>query len=77
MVTKSSPSAESDSTSSKIPHFHGHRARLRTKFDQAQGKGLADYELLELLLFLARPTRGCETSRKSSPSKIWFHRCSF
>jgi DNA repair protein RadC len=55
MVTKSSLSAESDLTSPKVPHFHGHRARLRAKFDQAQGKGLADYELLELLLFLALP----------------------
>jgi DNA repair protein RadC len=39
----------------QVPHFHGHRARLRDKFAQAQGKGLADYELLELLLFLAVP----------------------
>jgi len=28
---------------------------FRAKFDQAQGMGLADYELLELLLFLAIP----------------------
>jgi len=35
--------------------YLGHRARLREKFAQAQGIGLADYEILELLLFLAIP----------------------
>lgn len=50
------PLSPPDSPFSKeTPHFHGHRARLRDKFAQAQGKGLADYELLELLLFLAVP----------------------
>src|SRR4051812_13209617 len=38
-----------------VPHFHGHRDRLRAKFREDQGKGLADYELLELLLFLVIP----------------------
>ncbi len=55
MVMKSSRSQENETSSLKAPHFHGHRARLRDKFAQAQGKGLADYELLELLLFLAIP----------------------
>ena len=55
MVMKSSRSQENETSSLKAPHFHGHRARLRDKFAQAQGQGLADYELLELLLFLAIP----------------------
>jgi len=42
-------------SSKPTPHFHGHRVRLREKFAEAHGKGLADYELLELLLFLAIP----------------------
>jgi DNA repair protein RadC len=31
----------------------GHRARLRQRFNQAGRQGLADYELLELLLSFA------------------------
>lgn len=50
MATKSLRSQEN-----KGSQVLGHRARLRDKFAQAHGKGLADYELLELLLFLAVP----------------------
>ena len=32
------------------PHYHGHRDRLRQRFRDTDGKGLADYEVLELLL---------------------------
>ncbi|AZU03539.1 DNA repair protein RadC [Glycocaulis alkaliphilus] len=39
------------------PHYHGHRDRLRTRFAEAGGKGLADYEILELILFRAIPQR--------------------
>ena len=37
------------------PHFHGHRQRLRARFDEAGGDALPDYELLELLLCQALP----------------------
>jgi DNA repair protein RadC len=33
------------------PHYHGHRERLRARFLAEGGEALADYELLELLLF--------------------------
>lgn len=33
------------------PHYHGHRERLRGRFREAGAASLADYELLELLLF--------------------------
>lgn len=33
------------------PHYTGHRQRLRQRFRNSGGDGLADYELLELLLF--------------------------
>jgi len=36
-------------------HGQGHRARLRARFEEAGGDALADYELLELLLFRAIP----------------------
>ncbi|ABC21536.1 RadC family protein [Rhodospirillum rubrum] len=37
-----------------LPHYSGHRARLRDRF-LANPDGLPDYELLELLLFQANP----------------------
>jgi DNA repair protein RadC len=36
-------------------HYLGHRARLRERFLGASGDALPDYELLELILFSARP----------------------
>ena len=33
------------------PHFLGHRERLRTRFLEGGAAALADYELLELILF--------------------------
>ncbi len=35
----------------EAPHFHGHRQRLRERFMEAGETALADYELLELVLF--------------------------
>jgi DNA repair protein RadC len=37
------------------PHFHGHRERLRERFLKGGSDALADYELLELVLFRALP----------------------
>jgi DNA repair protein RadC len=37
------------------PHYHGHRQRLRTRFLDAGGDALPDYELLELMLFASNP----------------------
>ena len=39
------------------PHYHGHRNRLRARFLSAGSDALADYELLELILFRAIPQR--------------------
>ncbi len=39
------------------PHYHEHRQRLRARFMDAGADALPDYELLELLLFLAIPRR--------------------
>ncbi len=33
------------------PHYHGHRERLRERFREAGPNALADYEILELLLY--------------------------
>ena len=34
-----------------VPHYHGHRDRLRERFGSAGADSLAEYELLELLLY--------------------------
>lgn len=39
------------------PHYHGHRDRLRARFERAGGDALPDYELLELVLFRSIPRR--------------------
>jgi DNA repair protein RadC len=39
------------------PHHAGHRARLKGRFIESGPQALADYELLELLLFMAIPRR--------------------
>jgi DNA repair protein RadC len=39
------------------PHHFGHRDRLRTRFMEAGASALADYEMLELILFRALPQR--------------------
>ncbi|MGB4106414.1 MAG: DNA repair protein RadC [Alphaproteobacteria bacterium] len=48
----------------EVPHFHGHRDRLRQRFRDAPAS-LADYELLELVLFLAIPQRDVKPLAKS------------
>ncbi|MFM2128527.1 MAG: repair protein [Pseudomonadota bacterium] len=37
------------------PHYLGHRERLRARFLKDMGKSFSDYELVELLLFMAQP----------------------
>lgn len=39
------------------PHYHGHRERLRQRFATGGSDALADYEILELLLFRSIPRR--------------------
>ena len=47
------------------PHYAGHRERLRGRFRQAGADALADYELLELVLFRAIPRRDCKPLAKA------------
>ncbi len=46
-------------------HFHGHRERLRNRFREAGAEALADYELVELLLFRAIPRRDVKPLAKA------------
>lgn len=46
-----------DEKSSSPPHYMGHRQRLRDRFMKVGGEAMADYELLELILFQVIPRR--------------------
>jgi DNA repair protein RadC len=52
------------------PHFHGHRERLRARFREAGAEALADYEMLELLLFRAIPQRDVKPLAKTLLQKF-------
>ncbi len=51
--------------SGKLPHFHGHRDRLKTRFRETGPETLQDYELLELILFQALPRRDTKPIAKA------------
>jgi DNA repair protein RadC len=46
-------------------HYHGHRERLRERFRDGGASALADYELLELLLFRLLPRRDTKPIAKA------------
>jgi DNA repair protein RadC len=46
------PSLRADTV---LPHYFGHRDRLRARFRKAGSEALSDYELLELILYSALP----------------------
>lgn len=47
------------------PHYNNHRSRLRDRFEWAGAIALADYELLELVLFRAIPRRDVKPLAKA------------
>ena len=49
----------------EAPHYHGHRERLRDRFRKGGAEALADYELLELILFRAMPRRDVKPLAKA------------
>jgi DNA repair protein RadC len=49
---------------SKKPHYHNHRQRLRQRFMQ-NATGMADYEILELLLTYAIPRKDTKPQAKA------------
>ena len=52
------------------PHFHGHRQRLKQRFIDTGGDSLADYELLELVLFRSIPRRDTKPIAKALLEKF-------
>ena len=51
-------------------HYHGHRERLRKRFLEAGDEALADYELIELILFRAIPRRDVKPLAKELVRKF-------
>jgi DNA repair protein RadC len=49
----------------ETPHYAGHRDRLRARFLKGGAESLAEYELLELVLFMAIPRRDVKPLAKS------------
>jgi DNA repair protein RadC len=62
-VSKSRPDAGTDAA--EAPHYLGHRERLRERFRKGGAEALADYELLELVLFRAMPRRDIKPIAKA------------
>ena len=59
------PELEAALPQEDVPHWHGHRDRLREKFREAGESALADYELLELLLYRILPRRDTKPVAKA------------
>jgi DNA repair protein RadC len=53
-----------------LPHYHGHRERLRKRFLDAGSDAVSDYELLELILFRAIPQKDVKPIAKELIEKF-------
>ena len=58
-------SGGAEAAEGETPHYHGHRERLRSRLREAGPASLADYELLELVLFRAIPRRDVKPLAKA------------
>ena len=56
---------KSPDISADVPHFHGHRERLKQRFRATGAAALPDYELLELILYAALPRRDTKPVAKA------------
>ena len=65
VVAKPKPKKQITKLPEERPHFHGHRDRLRRKFEMHGAEKLADYEILELLLFRSIPRKDTKPIAKS------------
>ena len=54
-----------DGSLDQQPHFLGHRERLKARFRDQGAEALADYEMLELILFAAVPRRDTKPIAKA------------
>lgn len=61
---------EAEKKESNTPHYFGHRDRLRKRFLTGGPDALPDYELLELVLFMAIPRRDVKPLAKQLLSRF-------
>jgi DNA repair protein RadC len=66
----SSPDADLACDPVEVPHWRGHRDRLRDRFLRGGDQGLPDYELLELVLFRSIPRRDVKPVAKALIAKF-------
>lgn len=64
------PAQKAKETHADIPHYAGHRQRLRERFIKSGADALQDYELIELLLFMAIPRRDVKPLAKTLLSRF-------
>jgi len=70
MSNKPSKGEKKAGLSEPLPHYHGHRERLRERFRDAGADAVTDYELLELVLFRAIPQRDVKPLAKDLIEKF-------
>lgn len=64
-ATKSAPAAAKSTPANTEADYHGHRDRLRNRYRDGGDAALADYEMLELLLFRLIPRRDTKPIAKA------------
>ena len=66
MLSRMPPKRNLPGLAEAPPHYHGHRERLRARFSRSRrATALADYEMLELVLFRAIPQRDVKPLAKA------------
>ncbi|MDQ2083071.1 DNA repair protein RadC [Xanthobacteraceae bacterium Astr-EGSB] len=70
MSGKSSQLSSRAGLEEAAPHYHGHRERLRSRFNEAGSDAVTDYELMELVLFRALPRRDVKPLAKQLISRF-------
>jgi DNA repair protein RadC len=58
---------------SDVPHYHGHRQRLRERFLKSGFAGMAEHEVVELLLTLAIPRKDVKKPAKDLLARCRIH----
>jgi DNA repair protein RadC len=64
-MSKAQKSEDTDGLAEGMPHYLGHRERLRERFLEAGPEAVTEYELLELVLFRAIPRRDVKPLAKA------------
>ena len=70
MTAKTRRNVAKDGLAEGVPHYFGHRERLRARFRDAGADAVTDYELLELVLFRTIPQRDIKPLAKDLIAKF-------